>query len=134
MEKSLVLIKPDAVHRNLIGLIIALYEKEGLVVEKMIKLRPSKTQAAVHYQDHQDKPFYPGLIESLTSSDIVAMVLQGDGAIEKVRAINGATDPKQANPGTIRALYGQELPNNSVHASDSPESADREIAIWFSTN
>ena len=77
---------------------------------------------------------FRSLIESLTSSDIVAMVLQGDGAIEKVRAINGATDPKQANPGTIRALYGQELPNNSVHASDSPESADREIAIWFSTN
>ena len=134
MEKSLVLIKPDAVQRNLIGAIIALYEKEGLVVEKLLKLSPSKSQAAAHYQDHQEKSFYPGLIESLTSSDIVAMVLQGDGAIEKVRAINGATDPKKANPGTIRALYGQELPNNSVHASDSPESAAREASIWFPKN
>lgn len=134
MEKSLVLIKPDAVKRNLIGAIIGLYEKEGLVVERLVKLRPSQTQAAAHYQEHQGKPFYPGLIESLTSSDIVAMVLQADEAIEKVRTINGATDPKKAKPGTIRALYGQELPNNSVHASDSPESAARETAIWFQKN
>lgn len=134
MEKSLVLIKPDAVKRNLIGAIIAMYEQEGLIVEKLLKVSPSKSQAAEHYQEHQEKPFYPGLIEALTSSDIVAMVIQGDDAIEKVRAINGATDPKKAKAGTIRALYGQELPNNSVHASDSPESADRETAIWFPNN
>ncbi|KAF5058978.1 nucleoside-diphosphate kinase [Proteiniclasticum sp. QWL-01] len=131
MEKSLVLIKPDAVRRNLIGAIIAMYENHGLVVQRLEKLTPHPDQAKAHYAEHEEKPFYPGLIDSILSGDIVAMVVEGERAIETVRRINGATDPRKAEPGTIRALYGEELPNNSVHASDSVESAERESAIWF---
>lgn len=131
MEKSLVLIKPDAVRRNLIGAIIAMYEEQGLVIEELKKLTPTAAQAEDHYAEHRERPFYPGLLESILSDPIVAMVISGDHAIEKIRKINGATDPKKAAPGTVRALYGGELPDNSVHASDSPESDAREIEIWF---
>lgn len=131
MEKSLVFIKPDAVRHNFIGAIIAKYEEEGLVVDRLEKITPTLRQAEEHYAEHKDKDFYPGLIESIMAGDIVAMVLKGEQAIEKIRTLNGATDPKKAAFGTIRALYGGELPNNAVHASDSAESAHRETAIWF---
>lgn len=131
MEKSLVLIKPDGVRRNLIGHIIAAYEDQGLVVEKLAKIKPLPWQAEEHYKEHKEKSFYSGLLTTILEGDIVAMVLTGEDAIAKVRSINGATDPKKAAPGTIRALYGEELPNNTVHASDSVESAQREMAIWF---
>lgn len=131
MEKSLVLIKPDAVRRNLIGAIIKMYEDQGLVIEALKKMTPRPEQAEEHYAEHSTRPFYPGLIESILSGDIVAMIVSGDDAIARIRTVNGATDPKKAEAGTIRALYGQELPDNSVHASDSVESAQRETAIWF---
>lgn len=131
MEKSLVLIKPDAVRRNLIGAIIKMYEDQGLVIEELKKITPEPEQAEAHYAEHSARPFYPGLIESILSGDIVAMVVSGVDAIARIRRVNGATDPTKAEPGTVRALYGLELPDNSVHASDSPESAKRETAIWF---
>lgn len=131
MEKSLVLIKPDGVKRNIIGKIIAMYEEQGLVVEKLQRLTPTREQVEEHYKEHAAMSYYPGLIESLLSGDIVAMVISGEYAIGSVRNINGATDPDKATPGTIRALYGEELPNNTVHGSDSPESFEREYAIWF---
>ena len=131
MEKSLVLIKPDAVRRNLIGAIIKMYEDQGLVIEELKKLTPQLEQAEEHYAEHSARPFYPGLIESILSGDVVAMVVSGEDAIARIRQVNGATDPGKAEPGTIRALYGLELPDNSVHASDSPESAQRETGIWF---
>lgn len=95
----------------------------------MVKALP--WQAEEHYREHAEKPFYQGLIESILSSPIVAMVISGENAIEKIRTINGATDPKNAEPDTIRGRFGQELPDNTVHASDSAASADREIVIWF---
>ncbi len=131
MEKSLVLIKPDGVKRNIIGKIIAMYEEQGLVVEKLQRLTPTREQVEEHYKEHAAMSYYPGLIESLLSGDIVAMVISGEYAIGSVRNINGATDPDKATPGTIRALYGEELPNNTVHGSDSPESFEREYVIWF---
>ena len=131
MERSLVLIKPDGVKRNLIGKIINAYEEEGLVIDELKKINALPWQAEEHYKEHIERPFYPGLIESLLSSPIVAMVVSGDNAIERIRRINGATDPKKADPETIRGRFGLELPDNTVHASDALESADREIAIWF---
>lgn len=131
MEKSLVFIKPDAVRRNLIGAIIALYEEKGLVVERLEKMTPTLDQVEEHYAEHKGKGFYPGLIDSILAGDVVAMVLTGEHAIETIRSLNGATDPRKAEAGTIRALYGGELPHNAVHASDSAESAERETAIWF---
>lgn len=131
MEKSLVLIKPDGVRRNIIGKIISMYEEQGLVIEKLKRLTPTRAMAEEHYKEHREKSFYPGLIESLLSGDVVAMVVSGEYAIGAVRSINGATDPAKATPGTIRALYGEELPNNTVHGSDSEEGYLRELAIWF---
>ncbi len=95
----------------------------------MVKALP--WQAEEHYLEHAEKPFYHGLIESILSGPLVAMVISGEGAIEKIRKVNGATDPKKAEPGTIRGRFGLELPENTVHASDSSASAEREIDIWF---
>lgn len=131
MERSLVLIKPDGVKRNLIGQIIAAYEAEGLVIEELQMVKALPWQAEEHYREHAEKPFYHGLIESILSGPLVAMVISGEGAIETIRKVNGATDPKKAEPDTIRGRFGLELPDNTVHASDSLTSAEREIAIWF---
>ncbi|MEF9953309.1 nucleoside-diphosphate kinase [Clostridium sp.] len=130
-QQTLVLIKPDAVERNHIGNIISKYENEGLKVVALKMVTASSEIATKHYEEHAEKPFFKDLLTYITRSPIVAMILEGDDAIEKVRTINGSTDPKEAAEGTIRNLYAVSKSENSVHASDSIESATREISIWF---
>lgn len=132
-EKSLVLIKPDAVERQLTGSIIHEYERNGLKIEELKLLKADEALAKEHYAEHEDKPFFGELVDFITRSPVVAMVISGDQAISRVRAINGATRPDEAAPNTIRAVYALSMSENSVHASDSPESAEREIAIWFNS-
>lgn len=130
-EKTLVLIKPDAVERNLIGRILVEYERNDLKVLDMKLMKASIDLAEKHYAEHNGKPFFNRLVTYLTRSPIVALVLEGENAISRVRALNGTTDPKTSPDNTIRALYGLSLSENTVHASDSEESAIRERAIWF---
>ena len=132
MERTLVLIKPDAIANNHIGDIIKYYEKEGFKVAAMKLMKMTKELAAKHYVEHIGKPFYDDLVAFMTASPIVAMVLTGDNVIAKVREVNGATNPEKAAEGTIRKLYASSVTKNAVHASDSPENAAREIAIFFS--
>ncbi|MER2226628.1 MAG: nucleoside-diphosphate kinase [Carnobacterium sp.] len=130
-EKTLVLIKPDAVERNLIGRILVEYERNDLKVLDMKFIHASTELAEKHYAEHNGKPFFNRLVSYLTRSPIVALVLEGENAISRVRALNGNTDPKTSPDNTIRALYGLSLSENTVHASDSKESAVRERSIWF---
>lgn len=132
-EKSLVLIKPDAVERRLIGSIIHEYERNGLKIEKLKLMQADEALAEEHYAEHKGKSFFDDLVAFITRSPVVAMVVSGDQAISRVREINGATKPEEAAPNTIRAVYALSMSENSVHASDSPESAEREIAIWFNS-
>ena len=131
MERTLVLIKPDAVERNLIGKIISCYEENGLKVEALRMEQISKEFAGVHYEIHKGKPFYNKLIEYITRSPLCAMVLSGENAVDRVRKINGATNPDEANKDTIRGKYGKNTTENAVHASDSKENAEKEIVIWL---
>lgn len=131
MEQSLVLIKPDAVERNIIGEIIHQYERNGLKISRMQLMNATENIARKHYEELEDKPFFEDLITYITRGPLVALVIEGENAIEAIRAINGVTNPEEAAPNTIRALYGNDVTENSVHASDSPESAEREITIWF---
>jgi len=130
-EKTLVLLKPDAVERNLIGRILVEYERNGLSVLEMKLMKASSTLAEQHYIEHKGKPFFDRLVAYLTRSPLVALVLEGENAISRVRALNGTTDPADSQDNTIRALYGKSMSENTVHASDSTESAERERAIWF---
>ena len=130
-ERSLVLIKPDAVARGLTGTVLARYEAKGL---KLAALELRTIDAALsdaHYAEHLERPYYPSLREFITAGPLVALVLEGERAIEAVRALNGATDGVKAAPGTIRGDLCLSGSQNIVHASDSPESAAREIALWF---
>lgn len=131
MEKSLVLIKPDAVEKSLIGKIINHYESEGLKILALKMEMITEEFAARHYAEHKGKIFYDPLIEFITRSPLCALVLEGDNAIHKVREINGATNPENADDGTIRKLYAASNRENCVHSSDSVESATREISLWF---
>lgn len=131
MERSLVLIKPEAVESGIIGTIISVYEDNGLRVIAMKMLKLDEKFASEHYSEHKGKSFYNELIEYITSSNLVAMVVEGEDAIEKIRQINGNTDPDKAAYGTIRRRYGKDKTHNAVHASDSIESAKKEIAHWF---
>lgn len=131
-EQSLVLIKPDAVERHLTGSIIHEYERNGLTIEKLKLIQADEATAKAHYAEHENKPFFNELVEFITRSPIVAMVISGEEAVSRVRQINGATRPEEAAPNTIRAVYALSMSENSVHASDSSESAEREISIWFS--
>lgn len=130
-EQTLVLIKPDAVERDLIGKILTEYERNGLEIVEMKLLTATPEIAEQHYAEHIEKPFFDELVEYITSGPLVALVLEGEDAIRRVRALNGATNPEDAVDNTIRALYGISLSNNTVHASDSVESAKKEISIWF---
>ena len=134
-EKSLVLIKPDGVARGLIGTVLARYEAKGLAIRAMELRTVDDALSDQHYAEHVERTFYPELRDFITSGPLVALVLEGDRAIEAVRAINGATDGVQAAPGTIRGDLGRDWGTgrmeNIVHGSDSPDSAAREIAIWF---
>lgn len=131
MEKTLVLIKPDAIERKLIGEIIRVYEKKGLKITALKLIKPSVNMAEQHYYEHRDKPFFTELINFITRSEVCAMIIEGKDVIETVRKINGATDPLKAEEGTIRRLFATSKSENSVHSSDSKESAEREIKIWF---
>ncbi|WP_292373050.1 MULTISPECIES: nucleoside-diphosphate kinase [unclassified Methanosarcina] len=131
MEQTYVMVKPDGVQRGLVGEIISRIEKRGL---KLVALRMnviSEATAKEHYGEHAAKPFFPGLVEFITSGPSVSMVVAGKDAIRVMRAINGATNPVDAAPGTIRGDFALDVGRNVVHASDSPEAAAREIAIHF---
>jgi nucleoside-diphosphate kinase len=130
-SRSLVLLKPDAVRRGLTGEILGRFERKGLVVEAMILRTMDAELADEHYADHVDKAFYPPLKEFMTSGPLVAMVLAGDEVIEVVRTMIGATDGRKAAAGTIRGDLSLSNRENLVHASDSPESAKRELQLWF---
>ncbi len=132
MEQSLVLIKPDGVARGYIGDIIGRFEKRGLTIAKMEMMTLSREKAEVHYGEHVGKPFYPPLIDFITSGPLVAMVITGDRAISIVRSMCGTTDAGLAAPGTIRGDLSIYNNRNVVHSSDSVESAQREIGIFFS--
>jgi nucleoside-diphosphate kinase len=131
LERSLVLIKPDAVRRGLVGEILGRFERKGLVVEAMVLREMDAELADEHYADHVEKPFYPPLKEFMTSGPLVALVLAGDEVIEVVRAMIGSTDGRKAAAGTIRGDLSLSNRENLVHASDSPESAKRELSLWF---
>lgn len=130
-ERSLVLVKPDAVRRGLVGSVLARYEAKGLR-PLALELRHIDAEfASQHYAEHVGKPFFEPLIEFITSGPLVACVVEGDRAIEALRALNGATDGVLAAPGSIRGDFSVSNRENLVHASDSPENAQREIALWF---
>lgn len=131
MEKTLVLIKPDAMKRNLMGEIISIYQRKGLEITHLKVVQPSPELVKEHYKEHEGKPFFNNLVEFLTSYRVCAFVIEGERVIETVRKLNGATDPLEAELGTIRGKYATYKSYNVVHASDSLESANREIALWF---
>ena len=130
-ERTLVLIKPDGVRRGLTGEVLARIERKGLGIVAMDLRTVGKDLAETHYAEHVDKPFYGSLVEFITSGPLVALVAEGPRAIEAFRALAGATDPVKAGPGTIRGDYALEVQDNIVHGSDSPDSAEREIKIFF---
>lgn len=131
LQRSLVLLKPDTVRRGLIGEVLGRFESKGLTIVAMDLRAVSGELADRHYAEHVDKAFYPPLRTFVTSGPSVAVVVEGDEAIEVVRALNGATDGRKAAPGTVRGDYSLSNRENLVHGSDSAESAAREIALWF---
>jgi len=131
MERTFIIIKPDAVQRGLIGEIISRYERRGLKIVAMKFMKVSDELARKHYAVHSERPFFAGLVKFITSAPVVAMIVEGSNAIEIVRNTNGATKPSAAATGTIRADFGIDVGRNLVHASDSPENAAAEIALWF---
>jgi nucleoside-diphosphate kinase len=130
-ERTLVLIKPDGVRRGLSGEVLARIERKGLRIVAMDLRTVGKDLAETHYAEHEAKPFYGSLVEFITSGPLVALVAEGPRAIEAFRSLAGATDPVKAAPGTIRGDYALEVQDNIVHGSDSPDSAEREIKIFF---
>ena len=131
MERTLIILKPDAIQRRLIGRLIQRFEDKGLAVGGMKLMRISRELAERHYAPHKGKPFYPGLIDYITSGPVVIMVLQGDRCIEIARTLMGKTFGYEAAPGTIRGDFGASRSFNLIHGSDSPESAKTEIALYF---
>ncbi|GAA0192444.1 MULTISPECIES: nucleoside-diphosphate kinase [unclassified Aeromicrobium] len=130
-QRTLVLLKPDAVRRGLVGEVLGRYEAKGLTIVAMEHRAIDAAQADAHYAEHVEQPWYPPLRDFATSGPLVALVLEGDEAIAVVRALNGATDGRAAAPGTVRGDLSLSNRENLVHASDSEESAAREIALWF---
>lgn len=133
-ERTFIAVKPDAVQRGLIGEIVKRFETKGYKVIGLKMLKVSDEQAKAHYAEHEGKPFYPRLIRYIQSGPIVAMVVQGYGAVAGARHMMGCTDPNKADMGTIRADFAQVMEYNVVHGSDSVESAEREISIYFNEN
>ncbi len=131
MQRTLILLKPDAVHRRLVGEIIARFERKGLRLVGLKLLQVSRLLAEQHYAVHKGKPFYDSLIEFLTSGPTVAMVWEGREAVSVGRALMGLTDGAKSPPGTIRGDFALSVQNNLIHGSDSPENAEAEIALWF---
>jgi nucleoside-diphosphate kinase len=131
-ERTLVLIKPDAMQRALAGEILARFERRRLTVRAARLVRVDRELAERHYGEHAQKPFFGELVQFITSAPTLALVLEGEGAVGVVRETIGATDPAKAAPGTIRGDLALSMPDNLVHGSDAPETAKREIALWFS--
>jgi nucleoside-diphosphate kinase len=131
MERTLILVKPDAFARNLTGEIIARFERKGLRLAALKQMTMTTELAQSHYAEHAEKPFFGELVSFITSGPLVAMVLEGDRAIEAARQVIGATDPLKAAPGSIRGDFAIEVGQNMVHGSDAPESAAREVALFF---
>jgi len=132
MERTLVIAKPDAVRKNVVGKIISRLEDEGFKLVALKKIKLTKEQAGQFYIVHKDRPFYGELCDFMSSGPIVPMVWEGENVIARVREIMGATDPSKAAEGTLRKLYGTNVGENAVHGSDSPESAAYEISFFFS--
>ena len=130
-QRTLVLLKPDAVRRGLVGQILSRFEAKGLSIVALEMRTIDGAKADEHYAEHVEKAFYPPLREFVTGGPMLAAILEGDAAVEVVRALNGATDGRKAAPGTIRGDWSLSNRENLVHGSDSPESAEREIKIWF---
>jgi nucleoside-diphosphate kinase len=131
VEQTLILIKPDAVQRSLAGEILRRFEARGFAMRAARLLRVDRALAEEHYAEHVEKPFFGELVDFITSAPTLALVLEGEGAIEVARTTIGATNPAQATPGSLRGDLALAMPDNIVHGSDSPESAKREIALWF---
>ncbi|MBS1249470.1 MAG: Nucleoside diphosphate kinase [Chloroflexi bacterium] len=131
MEKTLVLVKPDAVQRGLIGEVISRLERRGLQLAAAKFMQVSLALAEKHYGIHKGKPFYEPLLEYITSSPVMAMAWEGRNAVAAVRQTMGATNPTEAAPGTVRHDFGLEIGRNLTHASDSPENGEKEVALWF---
>ncbi len=131
IENTFIMIKPDGVARGLVGEVIGRLERKGLTLERIRLLTIDEPLARVHYEEHVEKPFFPELLEFITSGPVVAMEWSGEAAVSVCRAMMGATDPKQAALGTIRGDFGLMVTHNIVHGSDSPESAYRELGIYF---
>jgi len=125
------MVKPDGVQRNLVGRIISRFEEKGFKIVALKLMRLDADTAREHYAEHVDKPFFPGLLEYITSGPVVAMVLEGKNVVEEVRKMMGETNPREASPGTIRGDFGLEIGRNVIHGADSAESAVREISLYF---
>jgi nucleoside-diphosphate kinase len=131
VERTLILAKPDAVRRSLAGEIVARFERRGFALRAARLVRVDEELARRHYAEHAEKPFFASLVSFITSGPTLAFVLEGEGAIATARKTIGATNPADADPGSIRGSLALAMPDNLVHGSDSPESAEREIALWF---
>lgn len=131
MEKTLVLVKPDGVKRKLCGEILARFERKGLNIDAIKMINVPRELAEAHYGEHKEKPFFGELVDFITSGPVLAMVLSGKNAVSAVRQLNGATNPLEAAPGSIRGDYALFIGENIVHASDAVETAEREVALWF---
>jgi nucleoside-diphosphate kinase len=131
MEQTLILVKPDAFARGLTGEIIARFERKGLRIVALKHLTTPRDLAETHYDEHKERPFFGELVDFITSAPLVAMVLEGDEAVVAARQLIGATNPLEANTGSIRGDFAIQVGQNMVHGSDSPESAKREIGLWF---
>ncbi|MFK8050350.1 MAG: nucleoside-diphosphate kinase [Halioglobus sp.] len=134
VERTLSIVKPDAVAKNVVGQIVTRFESNGLQVVASRMMRLSEALAGGFYAEHAERPFFPALIEFMTSGPVVVQVLEGENAIAKNRDLMGATNPKEADAGTIRADFAESIDANAVHGSDSPESAAREIAYFFAAS
>jgi len=132
MERTLVLIKPDAMERKLMGKIISVYEQKGFSVSSIKVLKPSRNIAAQHYAELKEKAYFEEILNYITRSEVCAMIIEGENAIGEVRKINGATDPQEADEDTIRRQFAISKAENAVHSSDSAENAEKEIGLWFS--
>jgi nucleoside-diphosphate kinase len=131
VSRTLILVKPDAFERGLTGEVIARFERKGFRLVALTLMQADEPLAQVHYQEHSDKPFFGELVDFITRGPLVAMILEGANAINAARQVIGSTDPLEADAGSIRGEFATEVTFNLVHGSDSPESAEREIGIWF---
>jgi len=131
VERTLILAKPDAVTRSLAGEIVARFERRGLALRAARLVQASRELGEAHYAEHREKPFFGELVDFITSGPTWALVVEGEGAIATMRKTIGATNPANAEPGTIRGDLAMSMPDNLVHGSDSPDSAEREIGLWF---